>query len=154
MIWLVDWLVFNNNISSISATSWCYKGLLWSWSYGSWIYNYLYNQCLSPLMLWVRTLFMARCTRYNIICDQVCQWLEICQWFSPGTPVSFTNKTDHHDITKILLKVALNTTNPQTWWCYKDKKIIHYHHIKCWSQSNKNYMYVVSIFMVFPLAIH
>ena len=24
-----------------------------SWSYGSWIYNYLCNQCLSPLMLWV-----------------------------------------------------------------------------------------------------
>jgi hypothetical protein len=22
------------------------KGLLWSWSYGSWIYYYLYNQCL------------------------------------------------------------------------------------------------------------
>jgi len=30
--------------------------------YGSWIYNYLCNQCLSPLKLWVRTLFMARCT--------------------------------------------------------------------------------------------
>jgi hypothetical protein len=28
---------------------------------------------------------------------------------SPGTPVSSTNKTDHHDITKILLKVSLNT---------------------------------------------
>ena len=31
------------------------------------------------------------------------------QWFSPGTPVSSTNKTDHHEITEILLKVALNT---------------------------------------------
>jgi hypothetical protein len=31
------------------------------------------------------------------------------QWFSPGTPVSFTNKSDHHNITEILLKVALNT---------------------------------------------
>jgi len=29
--------------------------------------------------------------------------------FSPGTPVSSTNKTDHHNITEILLKVALNT---------------------------------------------
>jgi len=28
---------------------------------------------------------------------------------SPGPPVSFTNKTDHHDIAEILLKVALNT---------------------------------------------
>ena len=39
----------------------------------------------------------ARCTRYNIM------------WFSPGTMVSSTNKTGHHDITEILLKVALNT---------------------------------------------
>jgi hypothetical protein len=31
------------------------------------------------------------------------------QWFSPGTPISSTNKTDRHDITEILLKVALNT---------------------------------------------
>jgi hypothetical protein len=31
-------------------------------------------------------------------------------WFSPGAPVSSTNKTDRHDITEILiLKVALNT---------------------------------------------
>jgi hypothetical protein len=29
--------------------------------------------------------------------------------FSPGTPVSSTNKTDRHDITDILLKVALNS---------------------------------------------
>ena len=42
-------------------------GPSWSWSYGSWIYNYLWNQCLSPLKLWVRTPFMARCTRYNIM---------------------------------------------------------------------------------------
>jgi hypothetical protein len=33
-------------------------------------------------------------------------------WFSPGTPVSSTNKTDRHDITEILLKVALNTKTP------------------------------------------
>ena len=30
------------------------------------------------------------------------------QWFSPSTPVSSTNKTDRHDITEILLKVAIN----------------------------------------------
>ena len=40
-------------------------------SYGSWIYNYVCNQCLSPLKLY--------------------------------------NKTDRHNITEILLKVALNT---------------------------------------------
>jgi hypothetical protein len=31
--------------------------------------------------------------------------------FYPGTPVSYTNKTDRHDITELLLQVALNTTN-------------------------------------------
>jgi len=33
------------------------------------------------------------------------------RWFSPGTPVSSTNKTDRHDIAKILLKVTLNNIN-------------------------------------------
>jgi len=31
--------------------------------------------------------------------------------FCPVTPVSSTNKTDRHDVTEILLKVALNTIN-------------------------------------------
>jgi hypothetical protein len=31
------------------------------------------------------------------------------RWFYPGIPVSSTNKIDCHDITEILLKVALNT---------------------------------------------
>jgi hypothetical protein len=33
-------------------------------------------------------------------------------WFSPNNPVSSTNKTDCHNIAEILLKVALNTINP------------------------------------------
>jgi hypothetical protein len=41
---------------------------------------------------------------YNIIGRYI-----IFGWFSPGTPVSSTNKTNRHDITEILLKVALNT---------------------------------------------
>jgi hypothetical protein len=44
-----------------------------------------------------------------------------CQWFFPGPPVTSTNKTDHHNIIEIMLKVALNTikqTKPysQTSW--------------------------------------
>ena len=45
------------------------------------------------------------------LCDTVCQWLVAGQWFSQGIPVSSTSKTDCHDITEILLKVALNTRN-------------------------------------------
>jgi hypothetical protein len=33
------------------------------------------------------------------------------QWFSPGTPASFTTKTGRHEIAEILLKVVLNTKN-------------------------------------------
>ena len=35
--------------------------------------------------------------------------LQVERWFSQGAPVSFTNKTDRHNINEILLKVALNT---------------------------------------------
>ena len=55
----------------------------------TWIYNYLYNQCLSPLTLWVRISIRARCTT---LCDKLCQLLATGLWFSPGTPVSFTIK--------------------------------------------------------------
>jgi hypothetical protein len=46
-----------------------------------------------------------------MLCDKVCQWLATGRWFFPGTLVSSINKTDRHNITEILLKVALNTIN-------------------------------------------
>ena len=64
-------------------------------------------------MLRVRISIRAR---YTTLCDKVCQWLVAGRWFSPGPPVYSTNKTDRHDLTEILLKVALNiiqqTSNP------------------------------------------
>jgi len=72
--------------------------------YGSWIYNYVCNQCLLPLKLWVRTPFMARCARYNIMWKSLSVICDRSVVFS-----GYTNKTYHHDITEILLKVALNT---------------------------------------------
>jgi hypothetical protein len=75
------------------------------WTYDRWIYNYLCNQCLSPLMVWVQISMRARCA---ILCDKVCQWLATGQWFSSRPLVFSTKKTDHHDITDILLKVVLN----------------------------------------------
>ena len=52
------------------------------------------------------------------LCDTVCQWLTISRWFSLGTPVSSTNKTDRHDIAEILLKVALNTITLPFFYIY------------------------------------
>ena len=45
------------------------------------------------------------------LCNKLCQLPATGRWFSPGTPSSFTNKTDRHDITELLLKVVLNTKN-------------------------------------------
>jgi hypothetical protein len=65
-----------------------------------WIYNYLCNQCLWPLKLWVRIPFMARCIQYNIMWSSLSVTSDRSVFF-PGTLVSSTNKTDHHDITEI-----------------------------------------------------
>jgi hypothetical protein len=40
---------------------------------------------------------------------KVCHWHVTSPWFSLGPSISSSNKTDHHEITEILLKVALNT---------------------------------------------
>ena len=81
------------------------------WLYGSLIYNYMRNQCLSPLQLWIRIiLHILLCTRNNVMWKKI-QWLPTGRWFSPGIPFSSTNKTDRYDIIAILLKVALSTIN-------------------------------------------
>jgi hypothetical protein len=92
------------------------KGPLWPWSYGGWNYNYLCNQCLSPMMLRVRFLDRARC---KTLCDTVCQWLAAGRWVSPDPPVFSTNKTDRNDIAEILLKVALTSFNKQIFLSFQ-----------------------------------
>jgi hypothetical protein len=54
----------------------------------------------------------ARCTRYNIMWKSLSVTCGSSVVFFSGSPVSSTNKTDHHDITEILLKVGLNTIPP------------------------------------------
>jgi hypothetical protein len=87
----------------IFELSYLVRGLSWPWSHGSWIYYYLHNQCLSPLMLWVRISIRARCTT---LCDKVCQWqvggfLLVLRFPPPIKLMPWYNW--------ILLKVALNT---------------------------------------------
>ena len=79
---------------------------------------YLCNLCLSPLTLWVR-IPLRRSVLDTTLCDKVCQWLVTGRWYSPGTPVSSTNKTEHHDIAEILLKGALKHHKPinQSYFC-------------------------------------
>ena len=68
-------------------------------------------KCILPLSPEFESrLWRGFCILDTTLCDKVCQWLAAGWWFSLGTPVSSTNKTDCHDITEILLKVTLNTT--------------------------------------------
>jgi hypothetical protein len=60
------------------------------------------------LNIWYN-LFNEIRVRRSTLCDKVVQWLATGWCFSPGTPVSSTNKTDLHDISEILLKAVLNT---------------------------------------------
>ena len=55
------------------------------WSYGSWIYDYLCNQCLSPLKFWV-PIPLRQHVLDTTLYHKVCQWLAAGQWFSQGPP--------------------------------------------------------------------
>jgi hypothetical protein len=49
------------------------------------------------------------------------------QWFSPGTLLCSTTKTDRHDIAEILLKVALKTlkiTFTITWKAFESTVVM------------------------------
>ena len=59
--------------------------------------------------VWLMKIFVSDPQRYyGIITNYLFTFLS-SRWLSPVTLVSSTNKTDRHDITEILLKVALNT---------------------------------------------
>ena len=72
------------------------------------------------ILVWFTTTYASSafksCSWWSVLdttlCDKVCQWLATGWWFSPGTLDSSINKTDHHDITEILLKVVLNIITP------------------------------------------
>jgi hypothetical protein len=73
------------------------------------------------------------CTRLAAASDKVYQLLAHGRWFSPGTSASSTTKTGRHDISEILLKVALNNKNHHHHHHHHqitllgDKKEINYH---------------------------
>ena len=56
--------------------------------------------------------------------------------FLQGPPVSFTNKTDRHDIIEILLKVALNAMNQAN---------LYYIYFCCWLMINSHCIFLQRI---------
>jgi hypothetical protein len=71
------------------------------------------------------TVYWRSCTRFGL-----------GLWFSRGTPVSSTNKTDRHDITEILLKVALSTIKP-----FKPTYFLFQHNKTYYSLRNMNFAF-------------
>jgi len=102
------------------------------------------------------------------LCDQVCQWLVAGRWFSQCRPISSTNKTDHHDITEILLKVALNTINlnhktsileigttKHSWWNTIRRYRCVVVFFKCSMIWDERWMFVLLIFVeLFKVSFH
>ena len=58
------------------------------------VYNIKHSN-ITATCIWYLSMILVLDTT---LCDKVCQWLAAGWWFSPDTPVSSTNKTDHHDI--------------------------------------------------------
>ena len=104
----------------------------WSWSCGSWIYDCMYKSVSINTKVCD---FKSRSWRgvLDTLCYKICQWLEADWWFSPSTLVSFTNKTNRHDLIEIpvLLKVTgivesgvkHNNLNPLTHYDGKKEEL-------------------------------
>ena len=86
----------------------CIPNIKRSCSYGSWIYNYLCNQYLSPLKLWAQTPSMQG-VLVTTFCDKNLSVTCNSRWFSPGTLVSSTNKTT---VFLCLLNALVHRTHP------------------------------------------
>ena len=137
---------------------------MYIWHQKCMIYKYLCNQCQSPLMLWVWIPYRQGVLD-TTLCDKVCQWLATGLWFSAGTPVSSTNKTDCHNITEILLKVALNTIN-QTKLLIKcqwnalmvesksSNGVLNYKKMNIWHQKYMTYNVLSYIYTLYIFFLH
>ena len=68
-------------------------------------YNWVFNLLPSSAFISLASFLNSNPTH----CDKFYQRIVLDRWCFPGTAVSSTNKADRHDVTELLLKVALNT---------------------------------------------
>ena len=73
-----------------------YAGLSWPWSYM--VVGFTSSYSISAYHHWCCEFesHSGQGVQHYVI--KVCPWLATGRWFSPGPPVSSTNKTDCHDI--------------------------------------------------------
>ena len=108
-----------------------------------------------PYHLWVHASLCTSqngCTRLSSAREGVCQLPAQGRWFSPGTPVWSTIKTDGHDKGDIMLKVAfssfnqsINQSNTSKIWCFIVLSV------DCWYRLFPSYQphwYITNKFMM------
>ena len=78
--YLCLWIVHSYLTLRFSLTFICNYGVSWSWSYGSWIDNYLCNKCISHWSYEFESHSWQGVVN-TTLCDQVCQWLPADRWF-------------------------------------------------------------------------
>ena len=87
----------------------------WSWSHGSWIYNYLCNQCLSPLNLWVRTPLRRGVLNKHYVIKFVSDLRQVGSFFRVLRFPPPINWPPWYNWTTCMLKLALNTIHSPNW---------------------------------------
>jgi hypothetical protein len=93
------------------------------------------------------------------VINKVCQWLAAGQWFSVGTSVSSSNKTDHHDIAEILFQTGVKHHNRNTNHTFKllnAYQSILRKHLISYVISKPSNLYLLSVVpsaMFFPILI-
>jgi hypothetical protein len=104
-------------------------GSSWSWSYGSWIYNYMCNQCRTTKVVNSNPAHGEVYSMQHYVIQFVSGFLLVLRFPSP-------NRTDRHDITDILLKfqqyVSYIVAVSSIWWRkpeYQEKTTDKLYHI-------------------------
>jgi hypothetical protein len=64
------------------------------------------------------------------LCGEICQLLPAGRLSSVGNSASFINSTDHHDVTEIVLKVALSTITLTLARFQYDETVINYNYLQ------------------------
>ena len=103
-----------------------------------------HSGCALSFNLFVRIFILLRDVLNTTLCNEVCQWLVADRWFSPDTSVSSIYKTDCHDFTEILLKVALNIITLTLYFIAID-------HLHIPDLILKLYVFDIFLFQLFPL---
>jgi hypothetical protein len=102
--WLLSWKLLNQRNPDVKL-----KGTLRSFygCYGPFVVvNYLCNQCLLPLMLWVRISTRTKCTT---LYDKVCQWL--------GTIISTGSFTVYRRVLMLQIRWYVRYQKEKTIMC-------------------------------------